>query len=147
MAVLSVALVVALVTLGADAHSFRPWVELAHPDVEWISGASLATQLEEGADVMLIDVRPEEEYDVSHLPGAHRAGARPAPGQAVVVYCSLGVRSADYAERLVSEGVDVLNLDGGIFAWANAGRPMENEGGATHEVHPYNHFFGLFLEE
>lgn len=147
MALLSVALVVVVVALGADAHSFRPWVELAHPDVEWIGGASLAAQLEEGADVMLIDVRPQEEYDVSHLPGAQRLGTAPGPGQAVVVYCSLGVRSADYAERLRSEGVDVRNLDGGIFAWANAGRPIENEEGATREVHPYNRFFGLFLEE
>lgn len=147
MVLLSAALVVGVLILTSDAYSFRPWVELAHPEVQWISGTSLETQLEERADVMLIDVRTQEEYDASHLPGALRAGATPSPGQAVVVYCSLGVRSADYAERLQSEGVEVHNLDGGIFAWANAGRPIENTDGATRDVHPYNRFFGLFLDE
>lgn len=141
------AFILGVLVFTADAYSFRPWMELSHPDVQWIGGTSLARRLEDGEDVMLIDVRTEEEYDMSHLPGALRVGASPSPGQAVVVYCSLGVRSADYAERLQSRGFQVHNLDGGIFAWANAGRSIENEAGATRDVHPYNGFFGLFLED
>jgi rhodanese-related sulfurtransferase len=143
---LLVALAFAWVVSAMDASSFRPWLALSYPDVRWIDSASLATRLERG-DVTLIDVRTAEEYDESHLQGALRVGHAPSPDQEVVVYCSLGVRSADYAERLQREGFQVLNLDGGIFAWANAGRPIENEEGTTQHVHPYNRFFGLFLDE
>ena len=144
LAIFLVTLVAALV-VPMDASSFRPWLELAHPEVHWIDAAPLARRLPD-EDVMLIDVRSVEEYEVSHLPGALRVGATLLQGQQIVVYCSLGVRSAAYAERLQREGYHVRNLDGGIFAWANAGRPVENEGGATRDVHPYNRFFGLFLD-
>lgn len=128
-----------------DASSFRPLVELTHSDVEWIDSARLAERLERD-EVLLMDVREPAEYALSHIPGALPAGAPLPPGRDVVVYCSLGVRSADYAERLQGEGFDVLNLDGGIFAWANEGHPLENEDGPTERVHPYNGFFGLFLD-
>ncbi len=39
--------------------------------------------------------------------------------------------------------VSVLNLEGGLFQWANEGRPLA--GGAT-GVHPFNSFWGRGLE-
>ncbi|HXM26565.1 MAG TPA: rhodanese-like domain-containing protein [Chthoniobacterales bacterium] len=57
-----------------------------------------------GARPLLIDVRARQEYEVSHLPGAVWAETpqqiastmrEASDGQAVVLYCSVGVRSSN----------------------------------------------------
>ena len=54
------------------------------------------------------------------------AFARDTP---IVVYCSVGYRSARVARWLGRQGfTNVRNLDGSLFAWANEGRPMEADG-------------------
>jgi len=105
---------------------------------------------------LLIDVRPEAEFAVSHLQGARRfttvnavKAALKEPAQPVVVYCSVGYRSSAVAEKLRRAGlVHVWNLEGSIFAWANEGRPVYR--GETPldppQVHPYNAKWGQLLK-
>ena len=93
---------------------------------------------------------------MSHLPGARHAAtveeavrvlaAEPAERE-VVVYCSVGWRSAALAERLraVRPG-RVRNLRGSIFRWANEGRPLESAAGAAALVHPYDARWGALLD-
>ena len=40
----------------------------------------------------------------------------------------------------------VYDLSGGLFAWANQGRPMEAEGRAAADVHPYSTVWGRLLK-
>lgn len=111
---------------------------------------------DEADDVLLVDTRSAEEYRVSRLPGAVRwsdfkAGPPPTEvleharaGRPVVFYCSIGYRSGLAAERVVGQvGKDrsVYNLKGGIFQWANEGRPLE--GGPR--VHGYDEQWGRLL--
>ena len=107
------------------------------------------------AEVQLIDVRAPAEYAVSHLPGAaheqdvdriaKRAGA--AADQTVVVYCSVGYRSAAVAKELRERGHDnIFNLRGSIFAWANRDLPVIRPDGPTEEVHPYDAHWGQLLD-
>ena len=95
---------------------------------------------------------------VSHLDGARRIdpehpSAREIRaldrGARVVVYCSVGFRSAIIESWLHEQGFDdVYNLAGGLFEWANEGRPMiDGEGQSTDLVHPYDATWGRFLEE
>ncbi len=106
---------------------------------------------------LLLDVREEREFVVSHLRGAIRA-EKDAAGQlqrlgadkatSIVVYCSVGYRSSVLAEKLHEAGfVNVKNLEGSIFAWANSGRPLVNAYGSTDGVHPFNVLWGRYLEE
>jgi rhodanese-related sulfurtransferase len=105
---------------------------------------------------LLLDVRQPEEYAVSHLAGARRVdpAAKPdlvkslAPtNRPVVVYCSVGYRSSELAQRLIKAGVtNVFNLEGSIFQWANEDRPLVNEQGAAARVHPYNERWGALLK-
>jgi rhodanese-related sulfurtransferase len=45
----------------------------------------------------------------------------------IVLYCRSGSMSAQAAEALVAQGyTDVWNLDGGMIAWENSGRPLIN---------------------
>lgn len=46
----------------------------------------------------------------------------------IVLYCRSGSMSADAARSLVELGyTDVWNVDGGMIAWRNSGRPLLNQ--------------------
>ena len=104
---------------------------------------------------VVVDVRSEEEFRVSHLEGARNA---PIGGdlavalvdvpksQPIVVYCSVGYRSADAAQQLAAAGfTDVRNYLGSIFEWANRGHPLVNTDGAARLVHPFDSDWGRLL--
>ena len=48
--------------------------------------------------------------------------------------CQVGGRSAQAVGYLAEQGLDVVNLDGGMLDWAEAGRPMVSETGAPPRV-------------
>lgn len=114
----------------------------AFPDVRDMSVDELVG-LGELQPLVIVDVRPEEEREVSMIPGAvsqdwfeeHRDQYR---DKLVITYCTIGARSGRYAANLQGEGFDVANLRGSILAWAHAGRPLINENGPTIRVHVYS---------
>jgi 3-mercaptopyruvate sulfurtransferase SseA len=64
------------------------------------------------------------------------------------VYCSVGWRSAIAARELVRRGArDVRNLEGGIFQWANEGRPVYRSARVVREVHPFDRLWAVFLDD
>jgi 3-mercaptopyruvate sulfurtransferase SseA len=65
-----------------------------------------------------------------------------------VVYSSAGYRGARVAEWLRNLGyTSVVNLAGGIFKWANEGRPLfRQEGRPAALVHPYDQRWGMLLD-
>jgi len=131
----------------------------AGPGVSVITTDSLAQRLRDttSAAPILLDARTPEEYAVSHLPGARRvdpdADAYPAldtlsADAHVVVYCSVGVRSAKVAARLREQGfTNVSNLQGSIFQWANEGHPVVRNGQMVQAVHPYDATWGRLLDD
>ncbi len=135
-------------------------VRREHPGASPIPPALLAGRLEnDPAGVVLIDARDPEEYGLSRLAGAvclgtrreieeHFVGDPPDPGSLLVVYDSVGFRSAKLVEEIAASGLPpAVYLDGGIFAWANEGRPLVDEAGEpTEKVHPFNKLWGRLLE-
>lgn len=128
------------------------------PDVAQLSVAELERLVagEAGSRPVLLDARSTEEYAVSHLPGAvslpvetvkdetHRELAASA---SYVVYCSAGYRACELARRLHQAGIhQVQNLEGGIFAWANAGHPVHRAGQPAQAVHAYHRLFSRLLK-
>jgi len=127
-----------------------------------LSTEDLAASLETSAPILLVDVRKATEYSVGRIPGAIRirpnASAKDvaeaigddAAGKDVIFYCSVGVRSSRIASRaedaMKQAGArGVYNLSGGIFAWHNEARHLENDSGETGFVHPYNKSWGKLL--
>lgn len=130
-----------------------------YPLVVSLTTADLARWLDDARrqPPVLIDVRSREEYDTSHLAGALWAETRSQltdvltglpRDRPIVLYCSVGWRSAQAAEQLrKARGKDVFNLDGSIFQWANEGRPLVRaDNGTAHTVHPYNRSWGALLD-
>lgn len=127
------------------------------PKVEWISTEQLAAWLEDKPrpPPVLLDVRTEEEWNVSHLPGARRVDPDAAIDQAtaglpretpIVTYCAVGYRSGALATKLREAGfTHVRNLEGSIFQWANEHRPLVSGEKPVTVVHPYSSLWGRLL--
>lgn len=135
-------------------QGIKRWVRRRFPSVQEISTADLADWLaQETAQPVLIDARRPAEYAVSHLPEAVQAksveaveAAGVSKDRPIVVYCSVGYRSARLGEKLQAAGYQVMNLEGSLFQWANEGRLLQSAGGPTRQAHPYSRLWGLLLD-
>lgn len=95
--------------------------------------------LDDGAQ--LIDVRAEHEWEMGRIEGAtHLPLAELAErtdeidkGRPVVFYCRGGNRSTMAVDALTAAGYDARKLNEGIVGWAEAGLPLEPEGGQVAE--------------
>ncbi|WP_078964778.1 rhodanese-like domain-containing protein [Streptomyces aureocirculatus] len=89
----------------------------------------------------LLDVREDDEWQAGHAAGAlhipmsdfvARFGelTDAAPQDAKVnVICRSGGRSAQVTMYLAQQGIDAVNVDGGMQAWEAEGRPIVDDKG------------------
>ena len=124
-------------------------IKADYPDVRTISADGLRAALA-SEDILLVDVRTDEERGVSTLPGAISARdfeARLAEligdGRTVVAYCTIGARSSAYARKMAGRGVEVLNLEGSVLAWTHAGGEFATPTGPTRRLHVYGRRWNL----
>ena len=107
-------------------------------------------------DLIILDIRSQEEFQVSHLPNARLISyddfspvdLQSIPKDAeVIVYCSVGYRSEKIGEKMIQQGfTQVKNLYGGIFQWKNEGLEVVNRNNlATDSVHTYNEKWSKWL--
>ncbi|WP_207782076.1 rhodanese-like domain-containing protein [Phytoactinopolyspora limicola] len=91
-------------------------------------------------DVVVLDVRPREEYNFAHIPGAvsipvdelaQRLQDLP-DGQEIVAYCrgAYCVLAYDAVELLRAQGRRARRLQDGMLEWRLAGRPIQHRGAA-----------------
>jgi len=98
--------------------------------VPQITVHDVAAWLEQGTDVVVLDVREASEWDDGHIePALHlpmfeavsRRAELPA-GRPVAVLCAGGLRSSTVISALQRHGVGALhNVTGGMSAWVKAG--------------------------
>ncbi|MEV7774362.1 rhodanese-like domain-containing protein [Kitasatospora sp. NPDC086791] len=103
-----------------------------------------ARELARTGAAVLLDVREGGEFAAGHAPGAlHQplialAAGVPLPpaavGRTVLAICRSGHRSQRAAELLAQRGVEVLNVAGGMGAWARAGLPVTTPRGESGHV-------------
>ncbi|MFY0408392.1 rhodanese-like domain-containing protein [Solicola sp. PLA-1-18] len=109
----------------------------AYRDVDPVGAEELIA-----AGALLLDVRRDHEWSAGHAPGAthlplpHVAQRAPelVGGRTVVTVCRSGGRSSVAAGVLAEQGHDVVNLRGGMAAWARTGRPVLTDHGDTGTV-------------
>lgn len=92
------------------------------------------------AGAVLLDVREQGEWDSGHADkalhvplGQLQPTAFPTDSTIVAV-CRSGNRSSQAASILAAAGLDVVNLEGGMKAWARAGLPVVRNDGQQGSV-------------
>jgi rhodanese-related sulfurtransferase len=97
--------------------------------VATVQPGEVAARLAEGW--MLLDVRTDDEWAGSriagsvHIPMDQLMQRMDEVEDRVVCVCAVGARSARVAQFLNAQGREAVNLDGGIYAWANSGFSIE----------------------
>ncbi|MFF4228831.1 rhodanese-like domain-containing protein [Streptomyces sp. NPDC001820] len=88
------------------------------------------------SDGLVLDVREDDEWAAGHVEGALHVPMSDfvarfgevtealADGGRAYVMCRVGGRSAQVTQYLVQQGIDAVNVEGGMLAWDGAGRPM-----------------------
>jgi rhodanese-related sulfurtransferase len=132
------------------------------PGVGSIKAGELQALLNGKKPLIILDVREKEEFAVSHVQGAARIDpdaeladvlriiGSDIKGRTIIVYCSVGVRSTELADRirdgLIAKGARrITNLSEGIFGWHNGRRLLMRGAQATPYVHPYDARWGRLL--
>ncbi len=157
-AVLALGVTMTLATAATSSSAWKALISVRFHDVRWVDAETLASWMRssERSELVLLDVRNSEEQEVSQLQGAQyldpvhpNIAALTIPEDAtVVVYCSVGYRSAAIIEDLERAGIqNVYNLQGGLFDWANQDRPIYRGEERVEEVHPFNRLWGLLLRK
>lgn len=151
-----------LTELEANLRNQYPGVKNADPGELSKVIVSQSEQINASEKPIILDVREQKEFNVSHLPGAQRVSPdisaeelmsqlKDVKDRTVIVYCSVGMRSSRLASRVQSKlqkngAKTVINLSGGIFRWHNEKRPLSRKGKATDVVHPYDSWWGRYVD-
>ncbi|TVZ26782.1 rhodanese-related sulfurtransferase [Gillisia sp. Hel_I_86] len=125
--------------------------------IPYISVEGLKMQ-SENEEVYILDSREMEEFEVSHLKnsifvGYHNFSVANVTSKikdknaAIVVYCSLGIRSGNISEKLKHAGyTNIQNLYGGIFEWKNKGYSVYDASNKeTQKVHAFSKHWSKYL--
>ena len=99
-----------------------------------ITAEEAKNRMDSDDTIIILDVRTQEEYEESHIPGAilipnesigtEKQEQLPDMDQEILVYCRSGNRSAQAAKKLVEAGYTQIYDFGGIMDW-----PYETESG------------------
>lgn len=110
-------------------------LEEARARIREVSAADVAAMKKRGDDVVYLDVREQNEWNLGRIPGAKFLprghleskieGMAPREKR-IVIYCARGNRSAFAADTLQQMGYsDVASMAGGWAAWVAAGGDVD----------------------
>ncbi|MCU1599538.1 MAG: Rhodanese-related sulfurtransferase-like protein [Frankiales bacterium] len=85
---------------------------------------------------VLLDVREADEFSWGRAPKSvhiplYELPARldeVPPNRPVYVICKVGARSAQAVMWLQRQGIDAVNVRGGLVTWVHEGLPLESDG-------------------
>jgi rhodanese-related sulfurtransferase len=124
-----------LIAIASGAMLLWPLLQRRISSVKEI-GTLEATQLVNGKNAVLLDVRETAEYQGGRLPNAVHVPVSQIASRAaelakytsrpVIAYCAAGNRSRMAGGALAKAGfTEVYSLTGGYRAWKDAGLPVE----------------------
>lgn len=107
--------------------------------------------------VQILDVRTPGEYTQGHLPNAinydwlgndfEEQSKNLDKSKPVYLYCQSGRRSAQAADKLVSQGFKVYELKGGILNWRSKNLPESTEGAVATNGMSMNDYKDLLQDD
>jgi hydroxyacylglutathione hydrolase len=121
---------------GFLQHGMVEWRSAGLPveEVPQITPYDLSERLDEGKEIVVVDVRELFEWHEGHIAGAlhvpmseaGRRGSELPKTRPKAVLCAGGLRSSTVISALKRQGITGwLNVTGGMAAWQKAGYPVE----------------------
>ena len=115
--------------------SFQILVDEVRPLIKELTVLQVKQKFDNGEKFVLIDVREDHEWNVSHIPKAIHIGKGilerdiaaniSDKNSEIILYCGGGFRSALSAYNLQKMGyTNVASMDGGIREWNDLGFPL-----------------------
>jgi molybdopterin/thiamine biosynthesis adenylyltransferase/rhodanese-related sulfurtransferase len=112
--------------------TYREFLARVRAEIDEISVVDAHERLRSGQPPLFVDIRPPDEWQEGHIPGAVLAprnnlesrfeGLVPDKSTELVVYCATGPRSAFATRTLLELGYEhVANLAGGFVDWKRSG--------------------------
>ena len=147
----------------SDLERIHAGIEASYDAVEHVSAEEFSSL--DPDQIVLFDVREQDEFAVSHLPGANLVDpamtreefaasfADKLQGKRAVFYCSVGMRSSILANRVAAiveqeTGRPPANLIGGLFQWHNDERGLVSAvGKETDAIHPFDDYWGRLIKD
>ncbi|MCB0416888.1 MAG: sulfurtransferase [Bdellovibrionaceae bacterium] len=120
-----------------EESDFQKRVKEAKAVIKENSIHEVKAKQDSGHQFFLVDTREDLEWEASRIKGAIHIGKGvlerdisqniPDKNAEIILYCGGGSRSALAAESIQKMGYkNVINMAGGIRAWADADYPMES---------------------
>jgi rhodanese-related sulfurtransferase/DNA-binding transcriptional ArsR family regulator len=110
----------------------------ARNELEPVTRHELARRLQQGEELVVLDVRPAEEYAAGHLPGAvsipvselRRRLAELPRGREIVAYCRgpFCAFAHEAVQVLADAGLTARRLEDGLPEWRADGLPVSHPG-------------------
>lgn len=91
--------------------------------------------IEEDPEIVIIDIRPNEDFKIDHIPGARnldydghdfqRKAEQLDKSKKYLIYCKSGVRSEYFMGKMKESGFDeVYAIQGGYVGWSISKLPL-----------------------
>jgi molybdopterin/thiamine biosynthesis adenylyltransferase/proteasome lid subunit RPN8/RPN11/rhodanese-related sulfurtransferase/molybdopterin converting factor small subunit len=121
---------------GGAPITFPEWKKELAREIPEVLARDVQQAIEKGEDLVLVDVRTQEEWDLGHAPGAIHLDRGfleikaeqeiPDKSKRVVCYCAGGTRSLFAAKALKTLGYErTESLVKGFNGWKEAGLPFD----------------------
>ena len=120
------------------SEGFLKLVNDAKSRIREVTVAETRARIQANAEVRLIDIREDHEWETAHAAGAEHLGkgiierdietTLPDKSTELILYCGGGYRSALAADVLQQMGyTKVFSMAGGWKAWKESGAPIEGD--------------------
>ncbi len=120
------------------SEGFLKLVNDAKSRIREVTVAETRARIQANAEVRLIDIREDHEWETAHAAGAEHLGKGiierdiettvPDKSTELILYCGGGYRSALAADVLQQMGyTNVYSMAGGWKAWKESGAPIEGD--------------------
>jgi rhodanese-related sulfurtransferase len=102
-------------------------------EIKTITTDELNKKLKNGEDLLLVDVREDEEVEEGMIPGARHIKMGDIPeslekfdkDKEYIFICRSGNRSGNVAHYMKDQGFKVVNMEGGMMNWAGETAPKK----------------------
>lgn len=133
----------AIIVLNAAADELKTLEEVAAAakyGIEFVDNSYILERQSINAELMLVDVRSNSDFEVGHIPGAismprgtaefeFAKNVRDADVE-IILYCRTGSRASLVKKALSAQGYRNVSVHSGFETWAESGLPVENKFGS-----------------